>query len=394
MSRHSTQSNGIINKCVEAFYKMPLYRAEVLTIMLISREQVQEILQPLRDSETGQSLMELQRIRDIVVKERTVRLSVTYSNEEQREQLDAQIRELLQAIGAEDIHIRMRPLENKASQEPDNREKLTKGHAAGMQNNKLLNPESGVHFIAIASGKGGVGKSTVTVNLAASLARQGKKVGQIDADIYGFSVPDMMGIEEGPSVTEDGVIVPVERFGVKVMSMGFFIRENSPVVWRGPMLGKMLRQFFEDVGWGELDYMLLDLPPGTGDVALDVHQMIPQSKEIIVTTPHATAAFVAARAGAMALQTNHEVLGVIENMSYYNCSHCGEKDYVFGRGGGGKLAETLHTELLGQLPLGAPDNLPTEPDFSPSVYRAGSEIAKMYDEIAARVTVKCESPGE
>lgn len=360
--------------------------------MLISREQVQEILQPLRDAETGKSLIELQRIRDIVVKERTVRLSVTYSNEEQREQLDAQIRELLQAIGAEDVHIRMRPLENKASQEPNDREKLTKGHAAGMQNNKLLNPETGVHFIAIASGKGGVGKSTVTVNLAASLARQGKKVGLIDADIYGFSVPDMMGIEEGPSVTEDGVIVPVERFGVKVMSMGFFIRENSPVVWRGPMLGKMLRQFFEDVGWGELDYMLLDLPPGTGDVALDVHQMIPQSKEIIVTTPHATAAFVAARAGAMALQTNHEVLGVVENMSYYNCSKCGEKDYVFGRGGGGKLAETLHTELLGQLPLGAPDNLPTEPDFSPSVYRAGTEIAKMYDEIAARVAVKCESP--
>lgn len=359
--------------------------------MLISREQVQEILQPLRDPETGKSLMELNRIRDIVVKERTVRLSVTYSGEEQRQQLDGQIRELLQALGAEDIHIRMRPLETKAPGEPDDKEKLTKGHAAGMQHNQLLNPESGVHFIAVASGKGGVGKSTVTVNLAAALARQGKKVGLIDADIYGFSVPDMMGIEIGPSVTEDGMIVPVERFGVKVMSMGFFIRENSPVVWRGPMLGKMLRQFFEDVGWGELDYMLLDLPPGTGDVALDVHQLIPQSKEIIVTTPHATAAFVAARAGAMALQTSHEVLGVIENMSYYSCSHCGEKDYVFGRGGGGKLAETLHTELLAQLPLGDPGNHPAEPDFSPSVYKPGTEIAGMYDEVASSVIAKCES---
>lgn len=361
--------------------------------MLISREQVQEILQPLRDPETGKSLMELNRIRDIVVKERTVRLSVTYSGEEQRQQLDGQIRELLQALGAEDIHIRMRPLETKAQGEPDDKEKLTKGHAAGMQHNQLLNPESGVHFIAVASGKGGVGKSTVTVNLAAALARQGKKVGLIDADIYGFSVPDMMGIEIGPSVTEDGIIVPVERFGVKVMSMGFFIRENSPVVWRGPMLGKMLRQFFEDVGWGELDYMLLDLPPGTGDVALDVHQMIPQSKEIIVTTPHATAAFVAARAGAMALQTNHEVLGVIENMSYYSCSHCGEKDYVFGRGGGGKLAETLHTQLLAQLPLGDPGNHPAEPDFSPSVYKTGTEIAGIYDEVASSVIAKCESSG-
>lgn len=212
----------------------------------------------------------------------------------------------------------------------------------------------------------------------------------IDADIYGFSVPDMMGIEEGPSVTEDGVIHPVERFGVKVMSMGFFIRENSPVVWRGPMLGKMLRQFFNDVAWGDLDYMLLDLPPGTGDVALDVHQMIPQSKEIIVTTPHATAAFVAARAGAMALQTNHEILGVVENMSYYVCSH-GEKDYVFGRGGGGKLAETLHTELLAQLPLGAPDNHPSEPDFSPSVYKQDTESGEIYDEIAGRIATKLET---
>lgn len=249
---------------------------------------------------------------------------------------------------------------------------------------ELLDPESGVTFIAIASGKGGVGKSTVAVNLAAALARQGKKVGIIDADIYGFSVPDMMGIEEAPVVRE-GVIQPVERFGVKVMSMGFFVQENSPVIWRGPMLGKMLRQFFSDVNWGDLDYMLLDLPPGTGDVALDVHQMIPQSKEIIVTTPHATAAFVAARAGAMAIQTNHELLGVIENMAYYECSSCGKKDYVFGRGGGGRLAEILHTRLLAQIPLGAPDNHISEPDFSPSIYKAGTVVGKMYDEVAKQL---------
>ncbi|MCJ8015034.1 Mrp/NBP35 family ATP-binding protein [Paenibacillus sp. KQZ6P-2] len=247
-----------------------------------------------------------------------------------------------------------------------------------------------VHFIAVASGKGGVGKSTVTVNLAAALARQGKKVGLIDGDIYGFSVPDMMGIEEGPVVV-DGSIVPVERFGVKVMSMGFFIRENNPVVWRGPMLGKMLHQFFSDVNWGKLDYLLLDLPPGTGDIALDVHQMLPQSKEIIVTTPHATAAFVAARAGAMAIQTNHEILGVVENMAYYECSHCGEKDYVFGRGGGGQLAETLHTNLLAQFPLGAPDNHISEPDFSPSVYKSESTSGKLYNELAASIITKCEN---
>ncbi len=157
-----------------------------------------------------------------------------------------------------------------------------------MEEHPLLHPESGVQFIAVASGKGGVGKSTVTVNLAVALARQGKKVGIIDADIYGFSVPDMMGIEQRPDIKNDRV-VPIRSHGVQVMSMGFFVEDNNPIVWRGPMLGKMLRNFFNEIEWDKLDYMLLDLPPGTGDIALDVHQMIPHSKEIIVTTPHATA---------------------------------------------------------------------------------------------------------
>jgi ATP-binding protein involved in chromosome partitioning len=228
----------------------------------------------------------------------------------------------------------------------------------------------------------------VTVNLAVALARKGKKVGIIDADIYGFSIPDMMGIETRPEMVENKII-PVERFGVKVISMGFFVEDNSPIIWRGPMLGKMLRNFFAEVIWGELDYILLDLPPGTGDVALDVHQMIPQSKEIVVTTPHATAAFVAARAGAMALQTNHEILGVIENMAYY-VDKSGEKDYVFGRGGGGKLAEQLNTQLLAQIPLGAPDNLPTEAEYAPSVYKADSFTGIIYLEMADSIIAKLD----
>jgi ATP-binding protein involved in chromosome partitioning len=152
----------------------------------------------------------------------------------------------------------------------------------------------------------------------------------------------------------------------------------------------MLRNFFAEVEWGDLDYLLLDLPPGTGDVALDVHQMIPQSKEIIVTTPHATAAFVAARAGAMALKTNHEILGVVENMSYYESKETGVRDYVFGRGGGGRLAETLNTELLAQFPLGAPDNHPSEPDFSPSVYKADSDVGREYLLLAQTIIDRCE----
>ncbi|WP_337035760.1 Mrp/NBP35 family ATP-binding protein [Paenibacillus illinoisensis] len=365
---------------------------------MISKEQILELLQPLQEPKLGVSLTELQWIRDVMVKENHVALTiVTLDNQtEDTTALSDAARNLMSQHGIQDVHIRLRAASEheresvnagQPGNEQNDEEVLVKGHAAGLDGHELLSPESGVRYVAVASGKGGVGKSTVTVNLAAALARQGKKVGLIDADIYGFSVPDMMGIEEYP-VVEDGIIQPVERFGVKVMSMGFFIRENNPVIWRGPMLGRMLRQFFTDVNWGELDYMLLDLPPGTGDVALDVHQMLPQSKEIIVTTPHATAAFVAARAGAMAIQTEHELLGVVENMAYYECSKCGEKDYVFGRGGGGRLAESLHTELLAQIPLGSPDNHPSEPDFSPSVYKADTRIGAIYDEVAQAIETK------
>ena len=260
-----------------------------------------------------------------------------------------------------------------------------RGTATEAEAQDLLSPLSKVQFISIASGKGGVGKSTVSVNLAAALVRLGKKVGLVDADIYGFSVPDMMGIEQSPAVS-DGRIIPVDRFGVKVISMGFFVENNAPVVWRGPMLGKVLNQFFKDVEWGELDYLLLDLPPGTGDVALDIHQMLPASKEIIVTTPHPTAAFVAARAGAMAIKTDHEVLGVIENMSWYESKVSNEREYVFGKGGGAKLAEDLQTDLLGQIPLGQPDW--NEEDFAPSIYAANHPTGQIYAEIAEKVINK------
>ncbi|WP_068620350.1 Mrp/NBP35 family ATP-binding protein [Paenibacillus tuaregi] len=363
---------------------------------MLSREQVLEQLRPLIEPATKKTMVELQWIRDIMVKEDRVSLTVVNASMDEQTKLsfERQIKELIGEAGVADVHIRFRDasereLEEAGIKHPEQSGERFKGRGEGLEALPLLDPASKVNFIAVASGKGGVGKSTVTVNLAVALARQGKKVGLIDADIYGFSVPDMMGIEESPVVVE-GAIQPVERFGVKVMSMGFFIQENSPVIWRGPMLGKMLRQFLTDVQWGELDYLLLDLPPGTGDIALDVHQMLPQSREIIVTTPHATAAFVAARAGAMAVQTQHEVLGVVENMAYYECSDCGKRDYIFGRGGGAKLAENLHSELLAQVPLGAPDNHISEADYSPSVYKADSATGAIYADVAVQVIRKCE----
>lgn len=372
---------------------------------MLTREQVLQALGGLREPTYERGYVELNLIRDIMLRDDQVRLTVVLAqdDDEERARLQKLISTIMKELGNPDVHIRFRAMtdiertniEKQLSDDSASKQRAhaqAAGPAAGRANviSPLLDPASGVKYIAVASGKGGVGKSTVTVNLAAALARAGKKVGIIDADIYGFSIPDMMGIEEAPKLVE-GKIQPVERFGVKVISMSFFVQDNAPVIWRGPMLGKMLRNFFAEVDWGDVEYILLDLPPGTGDVALDVHQMIPHSKELLVTTPHATAAFVAARAGAMALQTNHEILGVVENMAYYVCGDCGHKDYIYGRGGGAKLAETLHTELIAQIPLGAPDNHPSEPDFSPSVYKGDSDTGKLFDELAERVIEKIGS---
>lgn len=364
---------------------------------MISKEQVLEALAHIHDSEFHHSVTVLGLVRDVMVKDDQVNMSFVLTTDDKtiQEQYRKDVNEALARLDVKEAHIRFRHITDTEREQitvrlekPGNYTLHSTKVASSSDKKKvsLLSPESGTRFVAVASGKGGVGKSTVTVNLAVALARKGKKVGIIDADIYGFSVPDMMGIERRPELVNERII-PVEQFGVKVISMGFFVEDNAPVIWRGPMLGKMLRNFFNEVEWGELDYLLLDLPPGTGDVALDIHQMIPQSKEILVTTPHATASFVAARAGAMALHTSHEILGIVENMSYY-LDKSGEKDYVFGRGGGAKLAEELHTELLAQIPLGAPDNHPAEPDYSPSVYKETTEIGQLYGEVADRIIAK------
>ncbi|WP_166245923.1 Mrp/NBP35 family ATP-binding protein [Paenibacillus turpanensis] len=369
---------------------------------MLTREQVLEGLQHLQHPHWKQSLLELGLIRDVMVKPEQIALTLVSASEEEQvnEALKQEVETVLRELGADQVHIRTRMISDferaeltrktgGSTEAPKQASTPPTGAPQHHGLSPMLENGSGTQFIAVASGKGGVGKSTVTVNLAVALARRGKRVGIMDADIYGFSVPDMMGIEERPQLIGQKII-PAERYGVKVISMGFFVEDNAPIIWRGPMLGKMLRNFFAEVEWGELDVMLLDLPPGTGDVALDVHQMIPQSKEVLVTTPHATASFVAARAGAMALHTNHEILGVVENMSYYQCSSCGNKDFVFGRGGGAKLAQELHTELLAQIPLGAPDNHPAEADYSPSVYKAESETGKLYLEMADRIIQKIE----
>ncbi|HEY4428505.1 MAG TPA: P-loop NTPase [Solirubrobacteraceae bacterium] len=210
------------------------------------------------------------------------------------------------------------------------------------------------NVICVGSGKGGVGKSTLTANLAAALTGDGKRVGVLDADVWGYSIPRMYGLgSTRPPVSPQRKIIPLEAHGVKVMSIGFFVEEDSAVVWRGPMLHKALTQFLQDVEWGALDYLLVDLPPGTGDVSMTLAQLLPQAQFVIVTTPQQTAQKVARRAAQMAHKVSLEIGGVIENMSSFT-TPSGERFAIFGEGGGNELAEELDVPLLGRVPLTMP----------------------------------------
>ncbi len=210
------------------------------------------------------------------------------------------------------------------------------------------------NVLCIGSGKGGVGKSTLTANLAAALAGEGKKVGVLDADVWGYSIPRMYGLgSTRPPVSAERKILPLEAHGVKVMSIGFFLEEDAAVVWRGPMLHKALTQFLQDVDWGALDFLLIDLPPGTGDVSMTLAQLLPQARFVIVTTPQATAQKVARRSAEMAHKVSLEIGGVIENMSGFT-TPSGERFAIFGEGGGKELADELDVPLLGKVPLTMP----------------------------------------
>lgn len=252
-------------------------------------------------------------------------------------------------VAAVDVDLKVMKQEQR-----DALKELLRG-AGGQRGIPFNQPDSLTKVYAVASGKGGVGKSSVTVNLACALAAQGLRVGIVDADVYGFSVPALMGITQAPTRVDDMILPPV-AYGVKVISIGMFVSGNQPVAWRGPMLHRALEQFLTDVYFGDLDALFLDLPPGTGDIAISVAQLLPKAEILVVTTPQAAAADVAERAGAIATQTGQKVAGVIENMSYLEMPDGGRMD-LFGSGGGTVLAERLtatvgeDVPLLGQIPL-------------------------------------------
>ncbi|HWS37067.1 MAG TPA: Mrp/NBP35 family ATP-binding protein [Actinoplanes sp.] len=256
-------------------------------------------------------------------------------------------------------------------------------------------PGSRTRVYAVASGKGGVGKSSVTVNLAAALAKRGLSVGVIDADIYGHSVPRMLGVEGRPTRVEE-MIMPPQSHGVKVISIGMFTSGNAAVVWRGPMLHRALQQFLADVYWGDLDVLLLDLPPGTGDVAISLAQLLPNAEILVVTTPQMAAAEVAERAGAIALQTHQRLVGVVENMSWLELPD-GSRMEVFGSGGGETVADSLSTTigarvpLLGQIPLDTRVREAGDEGTPIVLADPDAPAAKALDGVADKLAVRRES---
>jgi ATP-binding protein involved in chromosome partitioning len=353
---------------------------------LVTQDQVREALRSVNDPEIGRPIEDIGMLRDIEVLDGglvRVHVLITIEGCPLKDRITNDVTEALAPLeGVERVDVALSPMseEQRASLVANLR-----GGAAPQQQPTFFTG-SDTTVIAVASGKGGVGKSSVTVNLACALAAEGHRVGVLDADVWGFSVPRMMGVT-GKPVGFNDMILPLESHGVKVISMGFFVPEETPVIWRGPMLHKAIEQFLGDVYWGDLDFLLCDLPPGTGDVSISLASFLPGASMLVVTTPQEAARKVAERAGKMAERTNLRPVGVIENMSWFVCPHCGEHTPIFGQGGGAEAAETLGVPLFAQVPLepalreGGDDGAPivvTDPD-SPAgeaLRRAARELAQ------------------
>jgi len=247
------------------------------------------------------------------------------------------------------------------------------------------------YIIAIASGKGGVGKSTVSTNLAVALTQLGKKVGIMDADIHGPDIPMMLGINERPMVNSEKRIIPIEKYGVKVISIGFLLDSDStPVIWRGPLITKVIEQFYNDVEWGVLDFLIIDLPPGTGDASLTISQSLPTKYGIIVTTPQDVSVLDASKALSMFKQTNIEVIGVVENMSYFVCPSTGEKFEIFGSGGGERMQSEFGVKLLGKVPIEAKVREGGDTGMPIVLIKENTETKKEFASIAKEVLESLE----
>jgi ATP-binding protein involved in chromosome partitioning len=361
----------------------------------VTEPSVVDALRPVQDPELHRSIVDLGMVKGIAIDGGTVQVQIalTVQGCPLRNEIQSRVTQAVLGLdGATSVDVGFTVMTDEeraavrqmlhgdpaatAGSQPAH------GHAQGRAI-PFADPSSRTRVLLIASGKGGVGKSSVTTNLAVALAQRGKRVGVLDADVWGFSIPRMLGVENLPVVI-DSMLVPPESHGVHVISMGFFAEEETPVIWRGPMLHKALEQFLTDVFWDDPDYLIVDLPPGTGDISISLAQFLPRAEVYVVTTPQPAAQKVAQRAGFMARKVQLGVKGVIENMSWFTGDD-GKRYELFGEGGGQALADLLEVPLLGRVPLLAALREGGDDGYPIVVTEPGSDAAQAFVEIARRV---------
>ena len=344
--------------------------------MKITIEQVLDSLRSVMDPDLKKDIVSLGFVKDLRIEDKIVyfNLELTTPACPLKEKLKADAEEAVRNIeGVSDVVIEV------TSKVTTHRAQIEEDILPGVKN-----------IVAVASGKGGVGKSTVCVSLAVSLARTGAKVGLLDTDIYGPSIPIMMGIKEQPEL-KDQKLIPISKYGVRLMSLGFLISEDTPMIWRGPMVMKAVEQLITDVEWGELDYLFIDLPPGTGDVQLTLAQKVPLTGAVIVTTPQDVALLDVVRGISMFKKLNVPILGIIENMSFFKCPHCGGRTDIFSHGGGEGASRKYDVPFLGEVPLdirirtGGDSGRPVVIDDPES--DQGNIFMKIAEQLASRISV-------
>lgn len=345
----------------------------------LDEEKIKQALKGVKYPGYSRDIVSFGMVKDIACEDSSVKFSLVFSTEKRdlREEIALMAKRAVEEIpGVSKVEIKRL---------------ARKSDAAGPEKIKGVK-----NIIAVASGKGGVGKSALSTNIALALKGDGTRVGLLDADIYGPSIPLMMGIHEQPKANHENRILPLTNYNIKVMSLGFLLNEDSPVIWRGPMVAQMLRQFLTGVEWGELDYLVVDLPPGTGDTQLTLVQTVPLDGAVIVTTPQNISLIDARKALAMFREVNVPVLGIIENMSYFICSNCNKKTEIFGYGGGRETSKTLGVKFLGEIPINPEIRTSSDQGIPIVESDPDSPVSVTFREIALRIRedLKVRSTGE
>lgn len=345
----------------------------------MNKEQVLKLLEDVKYPGFSRNIVSFGMVKDVFVDDDSakVELRVTSTDDKTKKQLKQDVEATLKAAGLKTVSVLITTPETTAGQQV--------GGSAAAEENLLPTVK---YTIAVASGKGGVGKSTVAANLAAAIMKKGYKVGLLDLDVYGPSLPLTMGVTEVPKVLPGNKLLPIKKFDMELMSFGFILGDDSPVIWRGPMVAKLVTQFLNDVQWGELDFLIMDLPPGTGDVQLTLVQKLALTGAVIVTTPQDLALLDVQRGANMFHKVNTPVLGIVENMSYYVCPSCGHRSEIFSHGGGERESKRLNVALLGRIPLNEEVMTASDKGQPMTIYNESSEISREFMNIADQLIAK------